>query len=94
MRTRPSAFTTGSEFHGPPNDGKGGLATQVVGRLVSRVGVGVNIISPVMVAVGVITGVGVTVAEITAVVITPGVVVTTTVMVMVSRVGVMVGVGV
>jgi hypothetical protein len=54
----------------------------------------VSDVSAVMVSVGVKTGVGVTVAEITTVMITPGVEVTSTVMVIVSGVGVGSGVGV
>lgn len=72
----------------------GGFEAQLDHVVESTAKGSVSDVSAVIVAVGVRTGVGVTVAEMTTVLVTPGVAVMTTVMVMVSEVGVTVGVGV
>lgn len=69
-------------------DRAGDVLATAGGMPASGVEAGVKEVSGVMVRVEVTMGVGVTVAETTAVVVTPGVVVMTTVMVMVSGVGV------
>ena len=69
-------------------DRAGDVLATAEGMPASGVEAGVKEVSGVMVRVEVTMGVGVTVADTTAVVVTPGVVVMTTVMVMVSGVGV------